>query len=49
MGRFVHGSFQGEHTERLMQELGYADEQIADLHARRIIHWEEVRRLASAR
>jgi crotonobetainyl-CoA:carnitine CoA-transferase CaiB-like acyl-CoA transferase len=49
MNRFDHGSFQGEHTERLMQELGYTDEQIADLHARRIIHWEEVRRLASAR
>lgn len=49
VGRFAHGAFPGEHTERLMRELGYTDEQIADLHARRIIHWEEVRRLASAR
>ena len=47
-GRFAHGSFQGEHTGRLMRELGYTDEQIADLRAHRIIHWEEVRRLASA-
>jgi crotonobetainyl-CoA:carnitine CoA-transferase CaiB-like acyl-CoA transferase len=48
-GRFAHGSFPGEHTVRLMQELGYTDEQIADLHSRRIIHWEEIRRLPSAR
>jgi crotonobetainyl-CoA:carnitine CoA-transferase CaiB-like acyl-CoA transferase len=48
-GRFDHGSFPGEHTVILMRELGYAEEQIADLRARQIIHWEEVRRLPSAR
>jgi succinate--hydroxymethylglutarate CoA-transferase len=48
-GRFDHGSFPGEHTMSLMRELGYAEDQIADLRARQIIHWEEVRRLPSAR
>jgi crotonobetainyl-CoA:carnitine CoA-transferase CaiB-like acyl-CoA transferase len=48
-GRFEHGSFPGEHTLRLMRELGYADKQIADLRARQIIHREEVKRLPSAR
>jgi crotonobetainyl-CoA:carnitine CoA-transferase CaiB-like acyl-CoA transferase len=48
-GCFAHGAFAGEHTVRLMQELGYTEEQIADLSARRIIHWEETRRLPSAR
>ncbi|HTW87394.1 MAG TPA: CoA transferase [Candidatus Binataceae bacterium] len=48
-GRFDHGAFQGEHTASLMRELGYAEDQIADLRARQIIHWEEVRRVPSAR
>ncbi|HVN89302.1 MAG TPA: CoA transferase [Candidatus Binataceae bacterium] len=48
-GRYDHGSFPGEHTERLMRELGYSDQQIADLYSRRIIYWEEVRRLSAAR
>jgi crotonobetainyl-CoA:carnitine CoA-transferase CaiB-like acyl-CoA transferase len=48
-GRFDHGAFPGEHTVSLMRELGYAEDQIADLRARQIIHWEEVRRLPSAR
>jgi crotonobetainyl-CoA:carnitine CoA-transferase CaiB-like acyl-CoA transferase len=48
-GRLEHGSFAGEHTVRVMRELGYADEQIAELRSRRVIHWEEVRRLPSAR
>ncbi|HTW86990.1 MAG TPA: CoA transferase [Candidatus Binataceae bacterium] len=48
-GRFDHGSFPGEHTVSLMRELGYAEDQISDLRARQIIHWEEVRRLPSAR
>jgi crotonobetainyl-CoA:carnitine CoA-transferase CaiB-like acyl-CoA transferase len=47
--RLEHGSFPGEHTVRVMQELGYSDEQIADLRLRRIIHWEEVGRLPFAR
>ena len=47
--RMAHGAFAGEHTVRLMQELGYTDDQIAELRARRIIHWEEVKRLPSAR
>jgi hypothetical protein len=41
--------FKESTTERLMRELAYTDEQIADLYARRLIHWEEVRRLALAR
>jgi crotonobetainyl-CoA:carnitine CoA-transferase CaiB-like acyl-CoA transferase len=48
-GRFEHGSFPGEHTVSLMRELGYAEEQIDDLRAHQIIHWEEVKRLRSAR
>ena len=47
--RMAHGPFPGEHTERVMQELGYTGEQIADLYSRRIIHWEEVRRMPTAR
>jgi crotonobetainyl-CoA:carnitine CoA-transferase CaiB-like acyl-CoA transferase len=48
-GRLERGSFPGEHTVRVMQELGYTDAQIDDLHSRRVIHWEEVGRLPSAR
>ncbi|MBV8360058.1 MAG: CoA transferase, partial [Deltaproteobacteria bacterium] len=47
--RLGHGSFAGEHTVRVMRELGYSDAQIAELRSRRIIHWEEVTRLSSAR
>jgi crotonobetainyl-CoA:carnitine CoA-transferase CaiB-like acyl-CoA transferase len=47
--RLEHGSFAGEHTVRVMRDLGYADEQIAELYSRRVIHWEEVERLAAAR
>jgi crotonobetainyl-CoA:carnitine CoA-transferase CaiB-like acyl-CoA transferase len=48
-GRLEHGSFAGEHTVRVMRELGYSDAQIAELRSRRIIHWEEAGRLLSAR
>jgi crotonobetainyl-CoA:carnitine CoA-transferase CaiB-like acyl-CoA transferase len=48
-GRLDHGSFAGEHTVRVMRELGYTDAQITELHSRRVIHWEEVERLPSAR
>jgi crotonobetainyl-CoA:carnitine CoA-transferase CaiB-like acyl-CoA transferase len=48
-GQLEHGSFAGEHTVRVMRELGYADEQIAELRSRRVIHWEEAKRLPSAR
>ena len=48
-GRLGHGAFAGEHTAHVMRELGYSAEQIADLHSRRVIHLEEVRRLPSAR
>jgi crotonobetainyl-CoA:carnitine CoA-transferase CaiB-like acyl-CoA transferase len=44
-----HGPYPGEHTANLMRELGYSDAQIAELRSRRIIDWEEVRRLPSAR
>jgi hypothetical protein len=39
----------GEHTVSLMRELGYAEDEIADLRERQIIYWEEFRRLPSAR
>jgi crotonobetainyl-CoA:carnitine CoA-transferase CaiB-like acyl-CoA transferase len=48
-GRLEHGSFAGEHTVRVMRDLGYTDEQIAELYSRRVIHWEEVERLPAAR
>jgi crotonobetainyl-CoA:carnitine CoA-transferase CaiB-like acyl-CoA transferase len=47
--RLGHGSFAGEHTVRVMRELGYRDAQIADLRTRHVIDWEEVERLPSAR
>lgn len=48
-GRLEHGAFAGEHTVRVMQELGYTDAQIAELRSRHVIHWEEVGRLPYAR
>ena len=48
-GRLEHGSFAGEHSVRVMQELGYTNEQIAELRSRRVIHWEEIGRLPFAR
>jgi crotonobetainyl-CoA:carnitine CoA-transferase CaiB-like acyl-CoA transferase len=48
-GRLELGSFAGEHTVRVMRDLGYTDEQIAELYSRRVIHWEEVERLPAAR
>jgi crotonobetainyl-CoA:carnitine CoA-transferase CaiB-like acyl-CoA transferase len=47
--RLAYGAFGGEHTVRVLRELGYTDAQIRDLHSRRFIHWEEVDRLPSAR
>jgi crotonobetainyl-CoA:carnitine CoA-transferase CaiB-like acyl-CoA transferase len=47
--RLEHGSFAGEHTVRVMEELGYSEAQIAELRERRVIHWEDVKRLPSAR
>ena len=48
-GRLATRPIRGEHTVRVMQELGYTDEQTAELRSRRVIHWEEVGRLPSAR
>jgi crotonobetainyl-CoA:carnitine CoA-transferase CaiB-like acyl-CoA transferase len=48
-GRLEYGSFAGEHTLRVMRELNYTDAQIAELHSRRVIHWEEVARPSTAR
>ncbi|HEV3110251.1 MAG TPA: CoA transferase [Candidatus Binataceae bacterium] len=48
-GRLGHGPFLGEHTVRVMRDLGYTDEQIAELRSRDVIHWEEARPLSSAR
>ncbi|HKD68237.1 MAG TPA: CoA transferase [Candidatus Binataceae bacterium] len=47
--RLGHGSYNGEHTMPVMEELGYTSEQIAELRSRGVIHWEEVRRLPNAR
>ena len=47
--RMKHGSFNGEYTVRVMQELGYSDDQIADLRSHGVIYWEEVMRMATAR
>jgi crotonobetainyl-CoA:carnitine CoA-transferase CaiB-like acyl-CoA transferase len=47
-GRFDHGSFGGEHTLRIMDELGYTSEQVEALRAKRVIDWEEVNRIAQA-
>jgi crotonobetainyl-CoA:carnitine CoA-transferase CaiB-like acyl-CoA transferase len=47
--RLEHGPFLGEHTVTVMRELGYNQDQIADLRARGVIHWEEINRLPSAR
>jgi crotonobetainyl-CoA:carnitine CoA-transferase CaiB-like acyl-CoA transferase len=47
--RLGHGAFAGEHTVRVMRELGYSDAQITELRTRHVIHWEEVERLSSAR
>jgi crotonobetainyl-CoA:carnitine CoA-transferase CaiB-like acyl-CoA transferase len=49
LARLGHGSFAGEHTVRVMRELGYSDAQITELRTRHVIHWEEVERLPSAR
>ena len=42
-------SYGGEHTERIMRELGYDDDQVADLRKRRVVDWEEVNRINGAR
>jgi crotonobetainyl-CoA:carnitine CoA-transferase CaiB-like acyl-CoA transferase len=47
--RLIACSYGGEHTARVMRELGYTEEQIADLHARHVIHWEEINRIRGAR
>jgi len=47
--RLAPGSYAGEHTARVMKELGYTDAQVGELRSRRVIHWEEVNRLPSAR
>ncbi len=39
--RLLHAPWPGEHTERIMLELGYSRAEISDLHARGIIHWPE--------
>ena len=48
-GRLGPGSYGGEYTVRVMRELGFTDEQVAELRSRHIIHWEEVNRIPAAR
>ena len=40
-GRFRVAPYPGEHTQAIMQEVGYSDEQIAIMYADRIVNWEE--------
>ena len=47
-GRFDHGSFGGEHTVRIMHELGFDDAQIEQLRTKRVIDWEDVNRIPQA-
>ena len=47
-GRFGPGAFGGEHTVRLMEELGYTASQIAAFREHRVIDWEEPNRIVAA-
>ena len=47
-GRFGPGAFGGEHTVRLMEELGYTASQIAAFREHRVIDWEEPNRNVAA-
>jgi crotonobetainyl-CoA:carnitine CoA-transferase CaiB-like acyl-CoA transferase len=47
-GRYGPGPFPGEHTVRLLEELGYDRPQIDALREQRVVDWEEVNRIAAA-
>ena len=40
-GRAGPGPLRGQHTRPILRELGYGDDQIRDLKARRVVDWEE--------
>ena len=40
-GRAGPGPLMGQHTRPILRELGYSDDQISDLKARRVVDWEE--------
>ena len=40
-GRAGPGPLKGQHTRSILTELGYTDEQILDLRARKVVDWEE--------
>ena len=40
-GRAGPGPLKGQHTRPILRELGYSDDQISDLKARRVVDWEE--------
>jgi crotonobetainyl-CoA:carnitine CoA-transferase CaiB-like acyl-CoA transferase len=47
-GRYGPGPFPGEHTVRLMEELGYDRAEVDALREQRVVDWEEVNRIAAA-
>jgi crotonobetainyl-CoA:carnitine CoA-transferase CaiB-like acyl-CoA transferase len=47
-GRYGPGPFPGEHTVRLMEELGYDRAAVDALREKRVVDWEDVNRIAAA-
>jgi crotonobetainyl-CoA:carnitine CoA-transferase CaiB-like acyl-CoA transferase len=47
-GRYGPGPFPGEHTVRLMEELGYTRAEIDVLREKRVVDWEDVNRIEAA-
>ena len=41
-GRVGPGNFKGQHTQAVLRELGYDEEQILDMKERGVVHWDEL-------